>query len=376
MQLDLSERQRSAVAAALTILAACVIIGAIGFVFWLLAQFVAHFSSVIMPLTVAAIAALVFRPYYEMLQARLRLPGWAAVAAVFLSILIPLTAFGWFFGAKIINQSNEIVRRMPELTQSLEQTLREQLPEVVKFIEKHELNSAVDSAIQGGRQQIARGIKAMGSGAVSAGAGLLSIAGTALAWAVLPVYFGFFLMAGGLDLARLKDHLPFLKPDTRGDLVYLVQQFVDIIVAFFRGQIIIAFLQGLLFAIGFTLVGLQYGFLIGLVLGFLNVIPYLGNILGLGVALPLALLQSGGGWGRLGGVVAVFAVVQTIEGYLLTPKIMGDRTGLHPMVIVVAIFFWGTALSGILGMILAIPLTAFLVVFWRLAREKYVSELV
>jgi len=75
-------------------------------------------------------------------------------------------------------------------------------------------------------------------------------------------------------------------------------------------------------------------------------------------------------------VLAVFGLVQTIEGYLLTPRIMGDRTGLHPMVIIVAIFFWGTALSGVLGMILAIPLTAFLVVFWRLAREKYVGEIV
>jgi predicted PurR-regulated permease PerM len=72
----------------------------------------------------------------------------------------------------------------------------------------------------------------------------------------------------------------------------------------------------------------------------------------------------------------VFAVVQTIEAYLLTPKIMGDRTGLHPVVIIVAIFFWGSAFGGITGMILAIPLTAFLVVFWRLAREKYLPELV
>jgi len=65
-----------------------------------------------------------------------------------------------------------------------------------------------------------------------------------------------------------------------------------------------------------------------------------------------------------------------VEGYFLTPKIMGDRTGLHPVVIIVAIFFWSTALNGIMGMILAIPLTAFLVVFWRLAREKYMRELV
>jgi predicted PurR-regulated permease PerM len=182
-------------------------------------------------------------------------------------------------------------------------------------------------------------------------------------------------MAGGLHLGRLKGDLPFLKPETQDDLIYLIEQFIGIVVAFFRGQLIIAFLQGLLFAVGFTIAGLDYGFLIGLILGFLNIIPYLGNIVGLGVALPLALLQPDGGWARVGFVLIVFAIVQTIEGYFLTPKIMGDRTGLHPMVIIVAIFFWGTALSGLLGMILAIPLTAFLVVFWRLAKEKYVREL-
>jgi predicted PurR-regulated permease PerM len=70
----------------------------------------------------------------------------------------------------------------------------------------------------------------------------------------------------------------------------------------------------------------------------------------------------------------VFTIVQLIESYFLTPKIMGDKTGLHPMAIIVAIFFWGSALQGILGMILAIPLTAFLVVFWRLAKERYIDE--
>jgi predicted PurR-regulated permease PerM len=156
----------------------------------------------------------------------------------------------------------------------------------------------------------------------------------------------------------------------------LVQQFLEIIVAFFRGQLIIALLQGVLFAIGFSVVGLRYGFVIGLVLGFLNIVPYLGNMIGLGTAIPLAFFQSGGGITKVLAVLVVFALVQAIEGYLLTPKIMGDRTGLHPMVIIVAIFFWGSALNGILGMILAIPLTAFLVVFWRLAKERYLTEIV
>ena len=74
--------------------------------------------------------------------------------------------------------------------------------------------------------------------------------------------------------------------------------------------------------------------------------------------------------------MAVFVVVQLIEGYYLTPKVMGERTGLHPLMIIVALFFWGTAFDGIAGMILAIPLTAFLVVFWRLVKAKYLTEIV
>ena len=89
------------------------------------------------------------------------------------------------------------------------------------------------------------------------------------------------------------------------------------------------------------------------------------------VALPLALLQPGGGMSLVGLVLLVFGCVQATEGWYLTPKIMGHRTGLHPIAIMVSIFFWGTALNGILGMVLAIPLTAFIVTAWRLVKRKY-----
>ena len=198
--------------------------------------------------------------------------------------------------------------------------------------------------------------------------------GTLFSWAVLPVYLVFFLLARERKLDGLGDYLPFLKPDTRKDAVFLATEFVNIIVVFFRGQLLIALLQGILFALGFALVGLKFGLVLGLLLGLLNIIPYLGSIIGLGIALPLAYFQQDGGLFTLGGVLVVFTLVQLIEGYFLTPRIMGDRTGLHPMAIIVAVFFWGSALSGILGMILAIPLTAFGVVFWRLAKEKYIKE--
>ena len=131
-----------------------------------------------------------------------------------------------------------------------------------------------------------------------------------------------------------------------------------------------------MFAIGFALVGLPYGIVIGMALGLLNIIPYLGSIAGLGVALPMAYFGTEGGVTRLVLVLIVFSAVQVIEGYFLTPRVMGNRTGLHPALIIFAVFFWGVALGGILGMMLAIPLTAFAVVFWRLLKKKYITEVV
>ncbi len=376
MPLELSERQRSTAAAAVTILSACVIVVAIGALFWLIGSFFARFSDVFLPLAVAAVAALVFRPYFEWLRTTAHLGRIPALIVVFLSVVIPLVAFLWFFGAILVSQVADLIRQVPEAAEKVWSWAKEHAPEVNAYLREKGIYDRLTGAVQEHQETLVQGIQALGTRAISAGAGVLGLVGSLLAWVVLPVYFAFFLISDRTRIVEIERYLPFLKAETREDVGYLVNQFVDIMVAFFRGQLVIAFLQGLLFAIGFTLVGLQYGFVLGLVFGFLNIIPYLGSILTLVTTLPLAFFQTDGGLVRVALVVVVFVVVQMIEGYLLTPRIMGDRTGLHPMVIIVAIFFWGSALGGLTGMILAIPLTAFLVVFWRLAREKWVRELV
>jgi predicted PurR-regulated permease PerM len=376
MNLELSERQRSTVAAAITIVAAVVIVVAVGGLFWLIGAFFNRFSNVFLPLAVAGVAALVFQPYYEWLRDRLKLGRILALIALFLSAVIPLTVFFWFFGALLVDQVSGLISNLPEWSQAMAAWVKERAPKFVEFVQNHPYLQSVRSVLSGQQGTIVDGLEAVGRGALSAGAGAVSAVGALMCWIVTPIYFAFFLWVdkkGAFDIER---YLTFLKPETRKDVAYLANQFVEIIVAFFRGQLVIAFLQGVLYAIGFSLVGLKYGFIIGLLLGFLNIIPYLGSIIGLGTALPLAFFQTGGGLLKVVLVVVVFTVVQLIESYILTPKIMGDRTGLHPIVIILAIFFWGSALSGITGMILAIPLTAFLVVFWRLAREKYLKEIV
>ncbi len=373
--LRLSARQQTAVATAITILAAVVILLALGGLAWLVAAFLRRFSNVFLPLAVGAVAALVFHPYYEWLKARLKLPV-LALLAVFVSILLPVVAFTWFFGALLVEQLSDLAGKLPEWWSAALAWVKERWPRVIEFVESDPWGQRLKSAVEGQQESLVQGLQLFGGKALSAGALIFRGVGTLFTWALLPVYFAFFLMADPGFLRNLDQLLPFLKPETRRDALYLVEEFVGIIVAFFRGQLIVAFLQGLLFAVGFSAVGLRYGFVLGLLLGFLNVIPYLGSVVGLAAALPLAYFQKGGGGTLVIWVLVVFTVVQLIESYLLTPRIMGERTGLHPLAIIVAIFFWGAALEGILGMILAIPLTAFLVVFWRLAREKYIPELV
>ncbi|MEE4272378.1 MAG: AI-2E family transporter [Thermoanaerobaculales bacterium] len=376
MSLEFSERQQSTVAAAVTILAAVIIVGAIGLVCWVLGAFVNRFSNVFLPLAVAAVASLVFKPFYDWVRTKLKVNKIVALVFVFLAVVIPVAGLVFFFGALIVDQVSDMVKAFPTWWESAVDWVKTRAPAVDAFLRENPYAREIREGMEAQGGGLLDGLGSVGRQALTAGAGLVTWVVGLVGWAVFPIYFSFFLMADTIELKKLDGYLPFFKKETREDILYLLGEFLNIMVAFFRGQLVIASIQGALFAVGFSVVGLKYGAVIGISLGFLNIVPYLGNIVGLATALPIAFFQDGGGIGRVAAVLVVVALVQAIEGYLLTPKIMGDRTGLHPVVIIIAIFFWGSALGGISGMILAIPLTAFLVVFWRLAREKYMQELV
>ena len=213
----------------------------------------------------------------------------------------------------------------------------------------------------------------------SAWSGLLGLFAKITYLAVIPIYLFYFLSSNRNFFDDLDLELSFLSDSLRQDLVFLIREFVGILVAFFRGQLLIGMLMGVGYAIGFSLSGLKFGITLGLLFGLLNVVPYLGSIVGIVTTLLVAYLQPAGiaetgQWSILVGCGLSFAVVQLIESYYLTPKIMGQQTGLHPVVVMVSIFFWGTALGGILGMIFGIPLTAFFIIAWRLLCRKYFNR--
>ncbi|MDZ7761253.1 MAG: AI-2E family transporter [Desulfovermiculus sp.] len=375
-ELELSPRQRATVAAAITLGAVLVLLAVFSAIVWGLARFVGAFQNVLLPPVVAGILTMLLRPYYSWLVKVCRGSQAGGLALFFLSALIPLGVFIWFAGVFAANQLLQLFEDLPSMLNAMLEAGRSLWPQVTALLEKYGLMSEFGNLLENPGEMVAKVLRASWERMSQPIAQMFQSVSGLFAWAVLPLYFAFFLMAKPFEPKQMSEFLPFLKKETREDVIYLFDQFIGILLTFFRGQIIIALAQGVLFAIGFALVGFPYSIVVGMTLGLLNIIPYLGSIVGLGVALPLAYFGDDGGILRVALALVVFGAVQTIEGYFLTPRIMGNRTGLHPALIVFAVFFWGVALGGILGMMLAIPLTAFAVVFWRLLKKKYIMEVV
>ena len=367
----LTTPQRRAIGFSLTLLAvlgsAALIIAA----FVLFGQLTGYFSSVLWPLAVAAVLALILRPIVQLIETRLHLRRLPAVVLLYGVFVLLLGGALIALIPPLINQLIDFINDLPSYWASATAYLRQHYPEWAARAHRQLANPMVrqgfDTLVAESKQFFVHAMPSL----KAAGGGLLGVVAFATHLAVVPVYLFFFLLIRGEPTKQLSGHLAFLRPSWRADVVFLVREFVAILESFFRGQIMIGLIMGVLLALGFTIAGLKFGLFIGLALGVLNIVPYLGTILGLIFALPLAFFQPGGGWRLVGLVLLVKIAVQCVEGWVLTPKIMGQRTGLHPVTIIVAVFFWGTAFGGVLGMLLAIPLTAFIVTVWRLAKQKY-----
>jgi predicted PurR-regulated permease PerM len=197
----------------------------------------------------------------------------------------------------------------------------------------------------------------VGKWLVSQLSAMASWVGLIIGFSLIPVYLFYFLLEKRGIQRSWTDYLPVHESRTKEELVFVLKSINDYLILFFRGQVLVALCDGVLYTIGFLLIGLPYAFLIGLAAGFLSIVPYLGFVISLVPALVLAIIQYGD-WLHPVLTLVVFGVVQSLEGLFISPKIMGDRVGLHPLTIIVAVMLGTALMGGILGGILAIPLTA------------------
>jgi predicted PurR-regulated permease PerM len=180
--------------------------------------------------------------------------------------------------------------------------------------------------------------------------GIMGVILSLVSLVIIPVFVFFFLK----DFSSLEKSFYEMLPKSRRKPVEEYLAMVDdVLSGFIRGQIIVALSLAILYSLGLTLTGIRFGFLIGVVAGIFFIIPYVGTLIGI-VASAIVLIVDFSGWGQVFGVAATFAVAQAIEGYILTPRIVGNRVGLNQLETLAAILIGGEA-AGFAGMVLAIP---------------------
>lgn len=202
--------------------------------------------------------------------------------------------------------------------------------------------------------------------------GYLSRSGFAMmAWVanlvLLPILTFYFLRDWDVLVERVAALVP---RDHIATANRLARESNDVLGAFLRGQFLVMLALGAIYAVGLSVVGLKLGLLIGIIAGLISFVPYLGTATGIVLGVIAALVQSGGDWTLVAFVLVVFVIGQMLEGYVLTPRIVGDRIGLHPVAVIFAIMAGGQ-LFGFLGMLLALPVAAVANVLLRYAHERY-----
>ncbi|MCM5703697.1 AI-2E family transporter [Larsenimonas salina] len=199
----------------------------------------------------------------------------------------------------------------------------------------------------------------------------LSRSGLALAFlignlAIIPVVTFYLLLDWDRMKAKIKDAIP---RDWVSTVTRLARECDEVLGAFMRGQLLVMLGLGIVYAIGLTLLGVKFGFLIGIIAGMASIVPYLGVIVGVAIAELVAFFQFQD-WLPLLGVGGVFVVGQLLEGMVFQPLLLGDRIGLHPVVVIFAVMAGGQ-LFGFVGVLLALPVAAVLMVVLRYLFTQY-----
>jgi predicted PurR-regulated permease PerM len=188
--------------------------------------------------------------------------------------------------------------------------------------------------------------------------GFLGVAGFLFSLIMVPIYLFFLLKERPRIEKNWKDYLPLRQSPLKDDVAETLLEINSYVVAYFRGQLLVCLVDGVLIGSALTLfVGLNFAPLIGLLVVILTMIPYIGIVICWIPAVLIAAFQFGD-WAHPFYVTLIFIVIQNLEGMFYAPRIVGDSVGLHPMTVIVSIFLWGLLIGGLLGPILAVPLTA------------------
>jgi predicted PurR-regulated permease PerM len=334
-----------------------ILVGIVGFIVWLLAP-------VLMPFVLAALFAYLGDPLVDRLEKRMT--RTLAVSLVFLVMIVVVVGIMLVLVPFVERQIGNFLAQLPTWIDWFQTRaapwLEEHLGISTDVLDTQQLIGVLQA-----HWKEAGGIVTAVLGRVSKSG--LTIVGWALNIVMIPVVAFYLLRDWDIMVDRIHALIPrSIEPV----VVRLARESDDVLGAFLRGQLSVMVALGVFYGVGLWLVGLSVGPLIGMIAGLISFVPYLGAITGVVMAVIAALVQYQD-WLHVGLVLGVFIVGQSLEGYVLVPRLVGEKIGLHPVAVIFAVLAGGE-LFGFLGVLLALPVASVVMVVLRYVHERYTAS--
>ena len=325
------------------------------------AWFLYAIQDILLPFILAFVLAYILHPTVESLCRR-RLGRGLATGLVEGGFLLLILAIFLLIVPILQTQVVDFIRRIPQFSAAVWNNLKDLLTSTRDTVSPEQLADLSD-AVSGSVMHILTAIGAALSRVLSNGIAVFNLLALVL---ITPVVLFYVLRDWKEIQMRISQWVPKSQEKTAASIWKEIDRTLS---GFIRGQALVCVILGLFYGIGLSCVGLDFGILVGLLAGLLSFIPYFGFGTGLILSLFLGLMQplSGGQWGAL---AAVFIIGQILEGYVLTPKLVGDRVGLSPVWVIFALLAGGS-LAGFLGILVAVPTAAVIGVIVRRLIQWY-----
>jgi len=320
-------------------------------------------TPILMPFLLGALLAYLGDPLVDRLQL-VRLPRTAAVGVVFAMLLVVLVGLVLLLIPMIGDQIRALQASLPAMLNWAQQTALPWLEQRagIEFTDRLALDHLGRTLASHWQQtgdiatQVLQRVSSSG----------LALFGWLANAALVPVVTFYLLRDWDLLVQRVHDLIPRRIEPT---VSMLTRECDEVLGAFLRGQFMVMLSLGVIYAVGLWLVGLNLALLIGMLAGIASIVPYLGTIVGILAAAIAALFQFGDIW-HLIAVAVVFGIGQMLEGMVLTPLLVGDRIGMHPVAVIFAVLAGGQ-LFGFTGVLLGLPVAAVVMVLLRHAHDVY-----
>ena len=407
--------QKRTMWAALTALFVVLLIVIAGAVVYVGANLISFLQPILIPVAIAAILAYLLDPLVTELCRR-KMGRGMAIAVIFASVFIALVGLIWWVVPTISMQSANFARELPGYTQKARDRIVDLIvqynrvvggtsgreksassglvnfllgtppphapsptpraaptpspqttaspveaisaaPAKISSAERQQLEAKADKIIPNLERYLPTLADKIWNIIKKSIGGFLGVTGFLLSLIMVPIYLFFLLKERPRIEKRWKDYLPLRASPLKDEIAAAISEINSYVIAYFRGQLLVCLVDGTLIGSILTLFGLNFAPLIGLLVVILTMIPYIGIIVCWVPAVLIAAFQWGD-WTHPLIVTIIFIVVQNLEGMFYAPRIVGKSVGLHPMTVIVSIFVWGLLIGGLLGPILAVPLTA------------------